>query len=55
MIIKNEIPILEYDDASPEVIAPTHDCPDLRLPEKCLFSVSAVLWLSRILTVCLFA
>lgn len=38
MIIKNEIPILEYDDASPEVIAPTHDCPDLKLPEKCLFA-----------------
>ena len=25
MIIKNEIPILEYDDSSKEVIAPDHD------------------------------
>lgn len=37
MIIKNEIPILEYDDSSAEVIAPDHDCKDVRLPEKCLF------------------
>ncbi len=36
MIIKNEIPILEYDDSSAEVIAPDHDCKDVRLPEKCL-------------------
>ena len=38
MIIPNEIPLLEYDDSSLEVIAPNHDCRDLRLPEKCLFS-----------------
>ena len=38
MIIKNEIPILEYDDASTEVIAPNHDCEELKLPEKCLFA-----------------
>lgn len=38
MIQKNEIPILEYDDSSPEVIAPDHDLKDLRLPEKCLFT-----------------
>ena len=25
MIIKNDIPILEYDDSSPEVIPPDHD------------------------------
>ena len=25
MIHKNEIPILEYDDSSPEVIPPDHD------------------------------
>ena len=25
MIIKNEIPLLEYDDSSSEVIAPDHD------------------------------
>ncbi|MBO4457378.1 MAG: nucleoside phosphorylase [Butyrivibrio sp.] len=36
MIIKNEIPILEYDDCSAEVIAPNHDCEDLTLPKKCL-------------------
>ena len=38
MIIKNEIPILEYDDASPEVIAPDHDMEGIVLPEKCLFA-----------------
>ncbi|MCR5781415.1 MAG: nucleoside phosphorylase [Clostridia bacterium] len=38
MIIKNEIPILEYDTSSPEVIAPDHDLADLKLPEKCLFA-----------------
>ena len=38
MITKNEIPILEYDDSSKEVIAPDHDCEGLKLPEKCLFA-----------------
>lgn len=38
MIIKNEIPILEYDASSMEVIAPNHDMEDLKLPEKCLFA-----------------
>jgi uridine phosphorylase len=38
MILKNEIPILEYDDSSAEVIAPDHDCEGLKLPEKCLFA-----------------
>ena len=38
MIIKNEIPILEYDDHSAEVITPNHDWPGLQLPKKCLFT-----------------
>ena len=38
MMIKNDIPLLEYDDCSPEVIAPDHDTKDLKLPEKCLFT-----------------
>lgn len=38
MIIKNEIPILEYDDSSREVIAPDHDWTAGKLPEKCLFA-----------------
>ena len=38
MIIKNEIPILEYDTGSAEVIAPDHDLQELKLPEKCLFA-----------------
>ena len=38
MIIKNEIPILEYDDNSPEVIPPDHDWTAEKLPEKCLFA-----------------
>ena len=36
MIVRNEIPILEYDDKSPEVIAPDHDWTAGRLPEKLL-------------------
>ena len=38
MIIKNEIPILEYDDSSAPVIAPNHDSINVHLPEKCLFA-----------------
>ena len=38
MIIKNEIPLLEYDDSSPEVIPPDHDWTAGQLPEKCLFA-----------------
>ena len=38
MIIKNEIPILEYDDSSLEVIPPDHDWTAGRLPDKCLFA-----------------
>jgi uridine phosphorylase len=38
MIIKNDIPILEYDDSSGEVIAPDHDWKAGKLPEKCLFA-----------------
>ena len=38
MIIKKEIPIIEYDDSSEEVIAPDHDCRNLCLPEKCLIA-----------------
>ena len=38
MIVRNEIPLLEYDDNSPEVIAPDHDWTAGRLPEKCLFA-----------------
>ena len=38
MIIKNEIPILEYDNSSPEVIKPNSGCEELKLPEKCVFA-----------------
>ena len=38
MIIKNEIPILEYDNFSIEVIKPNHGCEELKLPEKCVFA-----------------
>lgn len=38
MIIKNDIPILEYDDCSLEVIPPDHDWTAGKLPEKCLFA-----------------
>lgn len=38
MIIKNEIPLLEYDDASSEVISADHEWTAGQLPEKCLFA-----------------
>ena len=38
MIRRNEIPILEYDDSSNEIILPDHDWTADRLPEKCLFA-----------------
>ena len=38
MITKNEIPILEYDDFSIEVIRPNHGRENLKLPEKCIFA-----------------
>jgi hypothetical protein len=37
MITRNEIPILEYDDSSLEVIPPDHDWTAGKLPEKCFF------------------
>ena len=36
-IIKNEIPILEYDDAYEAVVMPDHDHFDMKLPEKAVF------------------
>jgi len=38
MIIKNEIPLLEYDDSSAEIISPAHEWTAGKLPEKCLFA-----------------
>lgn len=38
MIQKNELPILEYDFDSPEVIKPNHSAEQLVLPEKCVFA-----------------
>lgn len=37
-IIKNEIPILEFDTEKTAVIAPTHENLDLKLPKKCVFA-----------------
>lgn len=37
-IIKNEIPILEFDTDREAVLSPTHDHFDLKLPEKCVFA-----------------
>lgn len=37
-IMKNEIPILEFDTAQRAVIDPTHEELDLKLPEKCVFA-----------------
>ena len=38
MIIKNEIPILEFDSAQAAVIDPGHENLDLKLSEKCVFA-----------------
>ena len=38
MIVPNEIPLLEFDSSSPEVIPPDHDWAGGTLPEKCLFA-----------------
>lgn len=37
-IIKNEIPILEFDTEHAAVINPTHEKLDLKLPKKCVFA-----------------
>ena len=37
-IIKNEIPILEFDTEQTAVINPTHEKLDLKLPQKCVFA-----------------
>ena len=38
MIQKHELPILEYDPDSTEVIRPNHGAEELVLPEKCIFA-----------------
>lgn len=38
MITKNEFPILEYDNASLEVISPRSEFEGVELPEKCIFA-----------------
>lgn len=37
-IVRNEIPILEFDTEQTAVINPTHEKLDLRLPRKCVFA-----------------
>ena len=37
-IVKNEIPILEFDTEQTAVINPTHDQIDVELPKKCVFA-----------------
>ena len=37
-LIKNEIPILEFDTNLTAVINPTHEKIDLTLPRKCVFA-----------------
>lgn len=38
MIQKHEIPLLEYDPDSAEVLRPNHGAEELHLPEKCVFA-----------------
>ena len=38
MIIKNEIPLLEFDTDTHAVIEPTHERLDVRLPRRCVFA-----------------
>ena len=37
-IVKNEIPILEFDTVQTAVLNPTHENLDLNLPKKCVFA-----------------
>lgn len=37
-IIKNEIPILEFDQEQTAVISPVHENLNLKLPKKCVFA-----------------
>lgn len=37
-IIRNEIPLLEFDDDRSSVLLPTHEKLDLQLPRKCVFA-----------------
>ena len=37
-IVKNEIPILEFDTEQSAVLSPTHENLDLKLPKKCVFA-----------------
>ena len=37
-IVKNEIPLLEFDNAQAAVLDPTHDNLGLELPKKCVFA-----------------
>ena len=41
-IIKNEIPILEFDTEQTAVLNPTHENLSLNLPRKCVFGASFV-------------
>ena len=38
-IIKNEIPILEFDTEQTAVISPVHENLNLVLPKKCVFAL----------------
>ena len=38
MIQKHELPILEDDSGSEEVIKPNHGAEQLKLPEKCVYA-----------------
>ena len=37
-IVRNEIPLLEYDSDPAAVILPTHEALGIRLPEKCIYA-----------------
>ena len=40
MIMRNEIPILEFDDEKKAVLEPTHEGLSIKLPEKCVYLFS---------------
>ena len=37
-MIKNEIPILEFDTEQTAVVSPVHENLNLKLPKKCVFA-----------------
>lgn len=52
-IVKNEIPLLEFDTEQTAVLNPTHENLNLELPKKCVFAFLGTYIDEYALTLCL--